>query len=112
MIQDLIIFQKFYDFILWFYPVINKFPKKQRFVLGQQIQNEMIEILANMIEANFAIQKQPLLKTMSVNLDKLRILIRLSKDLHFISLRQYKLAAEKLNEVGRLLSGWMKKFSS
>jgi len=34
MLDDLIIYQKTYDLILWFFPIINKFPKKQRFVLG------------------------------------------------------------------------------
>lgn len=111
MLDNLIIFQKLYDLILWLYPIINKFPKKQRFVLGQQIQNELLEILKGIIEANQEIQKSDILKKVSINLDKLRILIRLSKDLHFISIKQYQTAVEKINEIGRLLSGWMKKFS-
>jgi len=41
-------------------------------------------------------------------LDKLRILIRLSKDLHFISIRQYEFVANKVNEIGKMLGGWMK----
>ena len=110
MLDDLIIFQKFYDFILWLYPIINKFPQKQRFVLGQQIQNELLEILKIIIEANQEIQRSAILKRMSISLDKLRILIRLSKDLRFISINQYQTAAEKINEIGRLLNGWMKKF--
>lgn len=112
MLDDLIIFQKVYDLILWLYPIINKFPKKQRFVLGQQIQNELIEILKGIIEANQEIHKSGILKRISINLDKLRILIRLGKDLHFISIKQYQTAAEKINEIGRLLSGWMRKFSN
>jgi four helix bundle protein len=111
MLDNLIIFQKFYDLILWFYPIVNKFPQKQRFVLGQQIQNELLEILKNIIEANQEVQRVAILKQASVSLDKLRILIRLSKDLRFISVKQYQIAAEKINEIGRLLSGWMKGFS-
>ncbi len=54
MLEDLIVFQKLYDLILWIYPIINKFPQKQRFVLGQQIQNKLLEILKNIIEGNQA----------------------------------------------------------
>ena len=50
--NDLIIFQKTYDLILWAYPVINQFPKTQRFVLGQQIENILVGILKKMIYAN------------------------------------------------------------
>ncbi len=111
MFQDLVIFQKVYDLILWLYPTVNKFPKSQRFVLGQQIENTVLEILKGIIQANQESNKLLYLKQISVDLDKLRILIRLSKDLKFISIRQYQFAAEKINEIGKILGGWMKKFS-
>jgi len=111
MIQNLIIFQKVYDLILWLYPTVNKFPKSQRFVLGQQIEATVLEILKKVIEANAEINKLPYLKKISVELDKLRILTRLSKDLKFISINQYQFASEKSNEIGKVLGGWMKSCS-
>jgi len=111
MFQDLVIFQKVYDLILWLYPTVNKFPKSQRFVLGQQIENTVLEILKGIIQANQESNKLPYFKQISIDLDKLRILIRLSKDLKFISLRQYQFVADKINEIGKILGGWMKKFS-
>ena len=108
MFQDLSIFEKTYELILWLYPTINKFPKNQRFVLGQRIENAILEILEKIIEANQERNKIPHLKKISVELDKLRILIRLSKDLRFISVRQYGFAAGKMNEIGKMLGGWLK----
>jgi len=111
MLDDLIIYQKSYDFILWLFPVINKFPKKQRFVLGQQIENELLEIIKDIILANNEIDKSRILKRISVRLDTLRILIRLAKDLRFLSIKHYENAAVKMNEIGKLLNGWMKRFA-
>jgi len=111
MLDDLIIFQKTYDLILWIFPMINRFPKKQRFVLGQQIENELLEIIKDIILANNERNKTEILKRISVRLDTLRILIRLAKDLKFLSIKQYGNAAVKINEIGKLLSGWMKKFA-
>ncbi len=111
MFQDLVIFQKVYDLILWLHPTVNKFPKSQRFVLGQQIENTVLEILKGTIQANQESNKLPYFKQISIDLDKLRILIRLTKDLKFISIRQYQFVAEKINEIGKILGGWMKKFS-
>ena len=39
MVSDLAIWQKIVDMTAYVIPVCNKFPKNQRFVLGQQIQN-------------------------------------------------------------------------
>jgi len=108
MFQNLPIFEKTYEIILWLYPTINKFPKSQKFVLGQQIENTILEILKGIIEANQERNKLPCLKKISLELDKLRILIRLAKDLRFINVRQYAFVVEKINEVGKMLGGWMK----
>lgn len=106
MFQNLPIFQKTYDLILWLFPIINKFPKSQKFVLGQQIENIFLDILEGIIQANQERNKIPYLKQASVDLDKIRILIRLAKDLKFISVKQYGLTAEKINEIGKMLGGW------
>jgi hypothetical protein len=111
MLDDLIIYQKTYDFMLWLHPVVNKFPKSQRFVLGQRIELKTLDLIHSMIVANTLRDKTVTLQQASVELDELRILVRLAKDLHFISVKQYGVAAEKTNEIGRLLSGWMVKFS-
>ena len=108
MLQDLVIFQKVYDLILWMYPLINKFPKKQRFVLGQQLENALLDILKSIIQANQERNKLEILKQVSIDLDKFRILFRLAKDLRFMSIKQYQFGAEKINEVGKILGGWMK----
>jgi len=108
MLWNLPIFEKTYELILWLYPTVNKFPKSQRFILGQHIENTILEILEEVIETNQKRNKAPFLKKISVKLDKLRILIRLSKDLKFISIRQYGFAAKKINEIGKMLGGWIK----
>jgi len=108
MFQNLIIFQKLYDLILWTYPLINKFPKKQRFVLGQQLENILLDILKGIIQANQEMDKLETLKQVSIDLDKFRILFRLAKDMRFMNINQYQFGAEKINEVGKILGGWIK----
>lgn len=112
MTENLPIFEKTYRLILWLYPTINKFPKSQRFVLGQQIENTALSILTGIIISNAERDKLVALKRVSASLDTLRILIRLAKDLKFISVQQYLFAAERVNEVGKMLGGWMKQSAS
>jgi len=109
-IEKLIIFQKIYDFLLWLYPLINRIPKSHRLILGRSMEEEGIKILLLSIEANKLKDnsRKIIQQQMSDELDKLRILIRLTKDLHFMSITQYQHAAEKINEIGKILYGWMK----
>jgi len=109
--NDLVIFQKTYDLILWSYPVINQFPKSQRFVLGQQIESILVGILKKMIRANKerGEERMGIVKEISVDMDELFVLFRLVKDLRMMSIKKYGISAEKINEVARLLGGWQKK---
>ena len=103
--DELIIYQKVYDLILYLFPIVNRFPKSQRFVLGQQIENSLVEIAKMIVEANKRRNKLNVLYNMDVELEKLRLLVRLAKDLRFLSVKRYGLIAEKLDEIGRLLGG-------
>lgn len=109
MAQKLIIFQKIYDFIVWLFPLINKLPKMHKHVLGKSMEDTAVKILTLSISANRqqgSIRKVTQL-AISGKLDELRIYIRLCKDLHFISVKQYTYAVQKLNEIARIHTGWM-----
>lgn len=112
MLDDLIIYQKAYDFLLWIQPVINKFPKSQTFVLRQRIENKTLDIISSIIHANVSRDKSAALARASIELDELRTLIRLAKDLRFMNIKQYEAAAEKMNEIGKLLHGLMNRFKT
>ena len=108
-VEKLVLFQKSYDFLLWLYPLVSRLPKHHRAVLGRQIEELGLSILLHILSANIArgIKRKAIQLLISEELDKLRILIRLTKDLRFISIKQYIYAAEKVNEIGKILSGWM-----
>jgi len=48
------------------------------------------------------------LAEIDIELEKLRLLIRLAKDLRLLAMKQYGLIAERIDEIGRLLGGWIK----
>lgn len=111
MYKELIIFEKMYELNLWLFPMVSKFPKAERFVLGQQIESVALRITMGIMHANSEKIKIPRLRQVSVELDMLRVLIRLAHDLRFMTTKQYGHASERITEVGRLLGGWMKSSS-
>mgnify|MGYP001365042028 FL=1 len=107
--NDLFLFQKVYDLVLWFHPILNRFPKSQKFVLAQRIENCLIEILEDLVKLNSQkFRSEMLIENLNIKIDRLRILVRLAKDLKFISIKSYGVFAEKITEVGKLLGGFKK----
>jgi four helix bundle protein len=106
--KELIIYQKHYDLIIYSFPIINRFPRDQRFVLGQQIENSMLEIAKMIVHVNKLKQKKMRLFEIDVELEKLRLLIRLAKDLKMMTISKYGHHCERMDEIGRLLGGWIK----
>jgi len=104
----LIIYQKHYDLLLYSFPIIGRFPREQRFVLGQQIENAMLDIGQTIVHANKLRNKKEKLYELDIALEKLRFLIRLSKDLKMMSVSKYGHHCERIDEIGKLLGGWMK----
>ncbi len=106
--NQLIIYQKLYDMMVYSFPIISRFPKDQRFVLGQQIQNQMLDISKMIVHANKLRQKKGKLYEIDIELEKLRVLIRMAKDLGFLTTGKYGHHCERIEEIGRLLGGWLK----
>jgi len=106
--EHLIIFQKMYDLIKEVYRDCNNFPKSQRFILGQRIENTAVNILEGVIAANSEDSKLGSLLKVSVEIEKLRVFFRLSKDLAFLAFKRYEILTAKLDEIGRMCGGWLK----
>lgn len=102
------IFARTYDLLRWIIPVTVKFPRQQRFVLAQALQETALELQGDLIEASMLRQPAEILLQADVNLVKLRTYLRLCRDLELLDMGQYEHVARMLSEIGRLLGGWMK----
>ena len=105
MIEDLILYQKVFDFLIWIYPQVNKFPKNQRFVLGQRIEQRVLDVLESVVLIAKEKFKLPHAKRASQNLEMLKILLRAAVSLKFINIKSYGVSSEKILEIEKLLGG-------
>jgi len=107
--DDLVIFRKHYDFTLYFYPVIDNFPKREKFAMCTKLKNKLYRIMDLIIDANETQgSKIRFLDRIDDELKKLKVQIRLAKDMHYLSIRKHKIVVKKIDEIGRLLGGWIK----
>lgn len=103
---------KFYDVILWILGRVEKFPRSQKFTLGDRTVNLALGTLELLIEATYTRDRLPLLQKTNVQLEKLRYLIRICHDFKLLSPKQYAYISSEINEVGKLVGGWIRSQSS
>lgn len=99
---------KLYDFILYMIPKLERFPRNQKFLLGDRIESSLLDTLELLIEAAYTKQKTHLLQAANLRLESLRYLMRLCKDLQLVTPKTYEKAAIAINEVGASVGGWLK----
>ncbi|MEW6357962.1 MAG: diversity-generating retroelement protein Avd [Planctomycetota bacterium] len=102
------IFTRYYGFVKWLFERVEKFPKSSRPVLGNRLASISLEILEQIVAALYARDKLGILREINLGLERLRILMRLAKDLRYISISQLEYGVREANEVGRMLGGWVK----
>lgn len=80
--QGLVLYQKIYDFLLYIYPVINQYPRFEKFALQTQTKNCVLDMLRLTIRANKSTTgKVSKLYEVDALLEELRALFRLANDL-------------------------------
>jgi hypothetical protein len=97
-----------YQFLLWLVPAVDKFPRSQKFVLGDRIETAALDVLDALIAATYTRGRDSLLSDANLGLERLRFFMRLSCELRLIDTRRYEHAARSLDDIGRLVGGWVK----
>ena len=107
---DLPIFKKSYDTYILFYSLRLEIPRQDRYTIWQKCEDALLEILEGILFASqmSKAEKLPVLEKTSMRLNFLRVFIRLMKDVKAIDNRKYLSIEVSLDEIGRMLGGWIK----
>lgn len=84
------------------------FPKSERHVLAQDIRNTLSTLIHLTITSAKRYYKKTTLQDMDIELEYLRVLIRMSRELGYINDHKYEVWSNHVAEVGRMLGGWLK----
>lgn len=99
---------KAYDIVLWIVQHVGKFPRSHRFVLGYRLETKMLTILDLLIRAAYSREKKDYLDQANIELQIVRYLVRVGKDLGLTSLKQYEHISRELVALGQQVGGWGK----
>ena len=108
---DIPIVHSLYEIYAVWHRLVLKFPKIERYALGQTCSQLLLEIIERILAAASIPNKTTkaiYLQQASSKLDTLKLLIRLCKDCDCISNVQYLGLEAKLHHTGKMLGGWIK----
>jgi 23S rRNA-intervening sequence protein len=103
------IFAKTYDLLAWLIPVTLAFPKNQRFVLAQRLHQAALDVHEQLVAAGKTqrAERRRYLLQADIRLEQLRVHWRLCRTLELVPPGRYEHGARMIDEVGRLLGGWI-----
>jgi hypothetical protein len=87
-----------YRFLVWLVPTLDKFPRSQKFTVGDRIQALALDVLEALIAATYTRDRAQYLRRGNLGIEKLRFLLRLAAELRLLDRRRYEHAARMLDE--------------
>lgn len=109
--QNILAWQKAYDFVLDVYKYTKSFPESEKYGLISQFQRAAVSIIANIAEGYKKIGKADKLRFMNISqgsLEECRCYVILSRDLGYIDNDVYNILYSKIEEASKLLNGYCK----
>ena len=107
---DIPIFKKTYDLYKVFYSYRDGITKQDRHSIWQRCESIILDILEGILLASqtYKSEKVPILEKVSLKLNFLRVFLRLMKEVRVIDNKKYISLEEPVDEIGRMLGGWIK----
>ncbi len=106
--EDFKILQKVQDLMEYAYPILNQFPKAERFSFAQDIRHCMNELLELTIAEDRHYYKKTTVENMDVCNQKLKIYVRVAFNLKYIDKHRYAVCESKIVEIGKMIGGLLK----
>ncbi|MBI4276435.1 four helix bundle protein [Candidatus Uhrbacteria bacterium] len=107
---DIPLFKKTYDLYKTFSSYRSVIPKQDRYTIAQRCESMMCDLLEGVMDASQTgkSEKGVVLARASRTLNMLRVFIRLMKDTHALDTKKYVLLETSVDEIGRMLGGWIR----
>ena len=111
MLVKVPVFSLWTDFLNWMLDHTEKFPKKVRHSFILRIDNLMLDILRNIIHAAYTKEKKQILEKINLDLNELRVLLRIACTRKYLAIKSYEYAIRKIEETGKMTGAWLRSCS-
>lgn len=108
--NNLVIYQKYLELIYYTNDLVRKYPKSETFSLVKEIKSSLysgLRLLMYGIKTYEPRNKLKYLSELDIQLDLLKVYIRLSYKYKYISMQNYNSWSTILTDICNMLGGWI-----
>jgi len=106
--NELPVYKATYDLLLGIFQFTKDFNKEYKYTVGESLKKETISLLTLIYRANTRHQKEDVLQMAREQIEVIRLLIRVMKDMKQISLEKFVKINQIVENVSKQLNGWQK----
>lgn len=104
--KHLPIYKATYELLTLITKLIRNFPRDYKFSLGDRLRSECIELVVNIYRANSSSERLKYLDNIQERIQVIELLLRLSRDMKFISIKQFSETVEITDGLIKQTTGW------
>jgi hypothetical protein len=104
--DNLPVYKTSYDLLIELFKLVKNFSREWKFTIGEEIKKETIEMILNIYRANSSWEKKEKIQKARENIETIRMMLRLLKDLKQVGLERFINLNEKIESVSKQLAGW------
>jgi hypothetical protein len=106
--DELPVFKASYDLLLNVFQFTASFKREYKYTVGEKLKNETLALITLVYRANSSKEKVEIIQQAREQIELIRLLIRVLKDLKQISLKSFVRINEQIENVSKQLTGWQK----
>lgn len=103
-----VLFGQWEHFVGWLLSRTEKFPKRVAFTYRTRIDNLALDVFERLVEARYQRERAVTLQRINLDLEKLRLLLRLAHTQRALDPKAFSYACTELDTVGRMVGGWLR----
>jgi hypothetical protein len=101
-----VVFARWERFVAWLLDRTEKFPRRVAFTFRTRIDNLALDVFERLVEARYQRDRELTLRQVNLDIEKLRLLLRLSHEQRILDDKAFEHACAELSVVGRMIGGW------
>ena len=86
---NLPVYKASYDLLIQLFIMVHNMNKEYKYSLGEKLKNEAMNLIINIYKANTVYKKDDNINNARENLEVIRLLIRILRDMNQISINKY-----------------------
>lgn len=104
--HELPIYRETYDLLTKVVQITRNIPRDFKRLIGEELRTECVRMMVLIFRANVATEKVPHIQELLERLQVVELMLRMSKDMRWISTGQYASAVELTQGIGKQATGW------